>query len=107
MFSFTHAHDVATAILAAIDHPARGVLNIVDDQPTLARAWLPAMAAMRGAPAPRHIPSWLARLAVGGWGVAYMTRLAGAANTRAGQLLDRKPTYSSWQDGLAAALPAG
>ena len=36
-----------------------------------------------------------------------MTRLTGAANTRARLLLDWKPTYSSWQDGLAAALPAG
>jgi nucleoside-diphosphate-sugar epimerase len=107
MFSFTHAHDVATAILSAIDHPACGVLNIVDDQPTLVREWLPAMAAMRGAPTPRRIPSWLARLVVGGWGVAYMTHLAGAANTRARQQLDWKPTYSSWQDGLAAALPTG
>ena len=107
MFSFTHAHDAATAILAAIDHPACGVLNIVDDQPTLVREWLPAMAAMRGTPTPRRIPSWLARLVVGGWGVAYMTHLAGAANTRARQQLDWKPTYSSWQDGLAAAPPAG
>ena len=107
MFSFTHAHDAATAILAAIDHPARGVLNIVDDQPTLVREWLPAMAAIRGAPTPRRIPSWLARLVVGGWGVAYMTHLAGAANTRARQQLDWKPTYGSWQDGLAAAFPTG
>ena len=41
MFSFTHAHDAATAILAAIEHPARGVLNIVDDQPVPVREWLP------------------------------------------------------------------
>jgi hypothetical protein len=30
-----------------------------------------------------------------------MTRLAGAANSRAHQQLDWKPTYSSWRDGLA------
>jgi hypothetical protein len=55
------------------------VLNIVDDQPVPVREWLPAMA----------------------------TRLAGAANTRARQQLDWKPTYSNWQDGLAATPPTG
>jgi nucleoside-diphosphate-sugar epimerase len=105
MFSFIHAHDAATAILAAIEHPAAsGVLNIVDDQPTLVHDWLPEMAAMLRAPAPRHVPAWLARLLVGGWGVAYMTGLAGASNLRARQQLDWKPTYSSWRDGLAADL---
>ena len=103
MFSFLHAHDAATALLAAVDHPAAsGVLNIADDQPTLARDWLPEMAAWRGAPAPGHIPAWLARLFAGGWAVAFMTSLAGASNLRARQQLDWKPTYGSWRDGLAA-----
>ena len=105
MFSFLHAHDAATAILAAVDHTAvRGVLNVVDDQPTLVHDWLPEMAAMLGAPAPRHVPAWLARLFVGGWGVAYMTGLAGASNARAHEQLDWKPTYSNLRDGLAADL---
>jgi nucleoside-diphosphate-sugar epimerase len=63
VFSFIHAHDVATAILAAVEHPAaRGAVNVVDDQPTLVHDWLPGMAARLGAPAPRHVPAWLARL---------------------------------------------
>jgi nucleoside-diphosphate-sugar epimerase len=105
MFSFIHAHDAATAILAAVEHPAaNGVLNIVDDQPTLVHDWLPEMAAMLGGPAPRHIPAWLARWLVGRWGVAYMTGLAGASNTRAREQLDWRPTYSGWRDGLTADL---
>jgi nucleoside-diphosphate-sugar epimerase len=105
MFSFIHAHDAATAILAAVDHPAAsGVLNVVDDRPTLVHDWLPEMAAMLGGPAPRHVPAWLARLFVGGWGVAYMTGLAGASNAHARQQLDWKPTYSGWRDGLVADL---
>jgi nucleoside-diphosphate-sugar epimerase len=93
MFSFLHAHDAATAILAAVEHPAAGgVVNIVDDQPTLVHDWLPEMAAMLGAPAPRHVPAWLARLFVGGWGVAFRTSLAGASNWRARQQLAWKPT---------------
>jgi nucleoside-diphosphate-sugar epimerase len=105
MFSFIHAHDAATAILAAVEHPAAGgVLNVVDDQPTLVHDWLPEMAALLGAPAPRQVPAWLARLFVGGWGVAYMTGLAGASNMRARQQVDWKPSYSSWREGLSADL---
>jgi nucleoside-diphosphate-sugar epimerase len=105
MFSFIHARDVATAILAAVEHPAaRGALNIVDDQPTLVHDWLPDMAALLGAPDPRHVPAWLARWFVGGWGVASMTRLAGASNAHARLRLDWKPTYSGWRDGLTADL---
>jgi nucleoside-diphosphate-sugar epimerase len=108
MFSFIHAHDAATAILAAVDHPAAsGVLNVVDDQPTLVHDWLPEMAAMLGGPAPRHVPAWLAWLFVGGWGVAYMTGLAGASNAHACQQLDWKPTYSGWRDGMAVQLVSG
>ena len=108
MFSFIHAYDVATAILAAVEHPeVGGVLNVVDDQPTLVHDWLPEMAAMLGAPPPRHVPAWLARLLVGGWGVAYMTGLAGASNACARQQLDWKPIYSGWRDGLTAAAVAG
>ena len=58
-------------------------------------------------PHPGGSPAGWPRLVAGGYAVAYMTRLAGAANTRARQQLDWKPTYSSWQDGLAATPPTG
>ena len=70
-------------ILAAIDHPtARGCsTSSTTTHPG------PRLAARDGGharrPGPRHVPAWLARLLVGEWGVAYMTGLAGAANTRA------------------------
>jgi uncharacterized protein YbjT (DUF2867 family) len=52
----------------------------------------------------RHVPAWLARLVVGGWGVAYMTGLAGASNLRVREKLDWKPTYTNWRAGLSADL---
>jgi hypothetical protein len=39
VFSFTHVEDAATAMLAALDRPAGGVLNIVDDAPTPIADW--------------------------------------------------------------------
>ncbi|BCJ32837.1 dTDP-glucose 4,6-dehydratase [Actinocatenispora thailandica] len=103
-YSFVHAADVASAIVAALDRPVPGVLNVVDDEPAPVPEWLPALARLTGGPAPKHVPTALARLAVGGWGVAFMTRLRGADNARARLSLDWRPRYASWRDGFAAEL---
>ncbi|HEX6499156.1 MAG TPA: NAD(P)-dependent oxidoreductase [Micromonosporaceae bacterium] len=104
VFSFTHAHDAATAIVAALDRDVRGVLNVVDDDPTPIGTWLPELARMIGAPRPKSVPKAIARLAAGGWGVAYLSELRGADNARARLRLDWRPRYLSWRDGFAADL---
>lgn len=105
-FSFTHAHDAATAIVAALDKNVGGALNIVDDDPAPMSEWLPVFADLLGARRPRSVPAAIARMAVGGWGVAYMTRLRGADNARAKLGLDWRPRYASWRTGFAAELGA-
>ena len=52
VFSFVHVADVATAVVAALDYDVPGVLNVVDDDPTPIRDWLPEMAEVLGAPHP-------------------------------------------------------
>ena len=106
VFSFTHANDAATAIATALPADARGALNIVDDDPVPMSEWLPVFAGLAGARAPRSVPSFVARLLAGSWGVAYMTRLRGASNARAKTALGWQPTYASWRDGFAAELAA-
>ncbi|GAA3603533.1 NAD(P)-dependent oxidoreductase [Nonomuraea rosea] len=96
VMSFTDAHDAATAVVAALDRDVSGVLNIVDDTPVKLSEWLPAYAAALGAPEPGHVPAWLARMIVGGFGVAYMTRLRGADNCRARLQLNWRPRHSSF-----------
>ncbi|MFK8909505.1 NAD-dependent epimerase/dehydratase family protein [Streptomyces sp. YS-3] len=103
-FSFTHVHDAATAVVAALDKNATGVLNIVDNDPAPMSEWVPEVARMLGVPAPRRLPVFVARLAVGGWGVAYTTRLRGADNTRARLGLDWRPRHTSWRTGMAVEL---
>jgi nucleoside-diphosphate-sugar epimerase len=98
VLSFTHAHDAATAIIAALDKDVTGALNVVDDTPVLMRDWLPVYARRLGAPAPRRVPALLARLAVGPFGVAYMTRLRGADNSRARMRLDWRPRHAAMLD---------
>jgi nucleoside-diphosphate-sugar epimerase len=102
VFSFTHVHDVATAILAALDKDVSGALNVVDDQPAPMGVWLPALARLVGGPAPRKLPAAIAPILVGGWGAAYMTALRGADNARARLTLDWRPRYPSWRQGFEA-----
>ena len=106
VFSFTHTYDAATAIIAAMEHDVTGILNVVDDAPVPIGEWLPAFAAMLAAPAPRRVPAALARVAVGGWGVAFMTQLRGATNIRARAELRWHPRYPSWSGGFTAELQA-
>ncbi|MFC5262820.1 NAD-dependent epimerase/dehydratase family protein [Kribbella qitaiheensis] len=103
-FSFTHVDDAASAIAAALHSHVRGALNIVDDEPAPVREWLPILAELLNAPPPQHMPVALARLATGGWGVAFMTQLRGADNTLARRVLDWAPRYSSWRQGFPAEL---
>jgi nucleoside-diphosphate-sugar epimerase len=106
VFSFTHTHDAATAIAAALDKPVTGALNVVDDTPVPIREWLPEAARLLGGPEPERVPAEAVRDYVGEWGVAYMTRLVGADNARARLQLDWRPRYQSWQEGFAAELTA-
>jgi len=104
VYSFTHTRDAAMGVLSALDSAASGALNIVDDDPAPMHEWLPELAQQLGARAPRSIPAWVARMAVGGWGVAFMNKLRGADNARARLALDWRPGYQSWRDGFAAEL---
>jgi nucleoside-diphosphate-sugar epimerase len=102
VFSFIHAHDAATAIVAALDKDATGVLNVVDDEPAPLREWLPGVAKLLNAPPPQRVPALLVRLGAGGWGAAFMTRLRGADNSRARLTLNWRPRYTSWREGFSA-----
>jgi nucleoside-diphosphate-sugar epimerase len=107
VFSFIHTYDAGTAIVAALDRTVTGALNVVDDDPAPMSRWLPEFARILGARPPRSVPAAFARLAVGGWGVAWMTQLRGADNARARTALDWRSRYASWRDGFAAELRPG
>jgi nucleoside-diphosphate-sugar epimerase len=104
VFSFTHSYDAATAIAAALDKDVKGVLNVVDDDPARMSEWLPYLAELLGAKKPKGAPAMVAKMAVGDWGIAFMTRLRGADNSRAKRSLGWRPRYASWREGFAAEL---
>ncbi len=103
-FSFIHVEDAAAATVAALERGAAGIYNVVDEEPAPVREWLPVYAEVLGAPSPRRVPKFLARLITGRYGVHIMTELRGASNAKAKVELKWSPRYSSWRTGFWEAL---
>jgi nucleoside-diphosphate-sugar epimerase len=99
-WSFIHIDDAAAATLAAVGSPHPGIYNITDDEPAPVSTWLPVLAEVLGAKPPRRVPKWLARLAVGEYGVAVMTELRGSSNRKAKSLLPWKLKWPTWRQGF-------
>ncbi len=104
VWSFAHVHDVAAITAAALKRGKRGIYNACDDAPSPVAEWLPGLAEAVGARQPRHVPTWVARLATGEVGVSMMTRIRGASNAKAKRELDWAPIYPSWREGFRSGL---
>jgi nucleoside-diphosphate-sugar epimerase len=104
VWSFIHIDDAAAATVAAIEGGPPGIYNVSDDEPATVSTWLPELASAVGAPPPRHVPVWLARLLTGPTGVAMMTELRGASNAKAKRELGWEPRFASWREGFRRGL---
>ena len=103
-WSFTHVEDAARAVAAVVcDDAMAGVFHVVDDDPAPVSEWLPFLAETLGAPKPRSVPAWLARPAVGAFGVHVMTTARGADNA-AIRARGFQPAYASWRTGFLDGL---
>jgi len=103
LWSFVHLDDAATATVLALERGKAGVYNVVDDEPAPVREWLPALAEVLGAPPPRHVPRWLAKIVAGDAGVLMMMGSRGASNAKAKRQLGWRLRYPTWRTGFAAA----
>ncbi len=101
--SFIHLDDAAAATVLALEHHAVGIYNIVDDEPSPVREWLPVLANVLGARPPRHFPRWLAQLFAGEAAVMMGTESRGASNAKAKRELGWELRYPSWREGFVAA----
>jgi nucleoside-diphosphate-sugar epimerase len=102
--SWVHLDDAASATVLALEQQARGVFNIVDDDPAPASEWLPYLAVCAGAKPPMRVPRWLARILAGEVAVTMMTEGRGFSNAKAKRELGWEPRYPSWRDGFKEAL---
>lgn len=94
VYSFVHVEDAAAATVAALENDP-GVYNVVDDDASEMRVWLPAFAEFMGAPAPPHISEQDAE-SLGPDALYYATRLRGARNDLAKQKLGSSPRRLDW-----------
>jgi nucleoside-diphosphate-sugar epimerase len=104
VWSFVHIEDAATATVAAVERGARGVYQVVDDEPAPVREWLPALAEALDAEPSRRLPRWIGRLAAGQAATVMMTEVRGASNAKAKRELGWRPRYPSWRLGFAEGL---
>lgn len=95
VWNFVHIEDAAQAIVSAI-HEAPGVYNIVNDEPTEMRTWLPAFAKHLGAPPPLIITEEEGLKTRGSEAVYYATQLRGASNAKAKKALHFMPRSFEW-----------
>jgi nucleoside-diphosphate-sugar epimerase len=102
--SWVHLDDAASATVLAVEQKARGVFNIVDDEPAPASQWLPYLAACAGAKRPMRVPTWLARLLAGEVAVTMMTEGRGFSNAKAKRELGWELRYPSWRQGFKEGL---
>ena len=102
--SWVHVDDAVSATVLAVEQKARGVFNIVDDEPAPASEWLPYLAECAGAKPPRRVPAWLARLMAGDMAVGIMTEGRGFSNAKAKRELGWELRYPSWRQGFKEEL---
>jgi nucleoside-diphosphate-sugar epimerase len=102
--SWVHLDDAASATVLAVEQRAKGVFNIVDDEPAPASEWLPYLAACAGAKRPMRVPRWLARLLAGEVAVTMMTEGRGFSNAKAKRELGWELRYPSWRQGFKEGL---
>ncbi len=102
--SWVHVDDAASATVLAVEQRAKGVFNIVDDEPAPLSEWLPHLAACAGAKPPRRLPAWLARLLAGEMVVGMMTEGRGFSNAKAKRELGWELRYPSWRQGFTEEL---
>jgi nucleoside-diphosphate-sugar epimerase len=103
-FSWVHLDDAASATVLAVEQHARGVFDIVDDEPAPVREWLPYLAACAGAKRPMRVPAWVARLLAGEFAVKLLTEGRGFSNAKAKRELGWELRYPSWRQGFKDEL---
>ena len=102
VYSFVHVEDAAAATVAALESDP-GVYNVVDNDPSEIRIWLPAFASFVGAPDPPQISDREAQ-ALTPDVLYYATRLRGARNDLAKQKLGFSPRRLEWLSKTSRAV---
>jgi nucleoside-diphosphate-sugar epimerase len=102
-FNWVHLDDAASATVLAIEQQAKGVFNIVDDEPAQVREWLPYFAETAGLRRPIRLPKWVAQLLAGEM-IKMVTEGSAFSNAKAKRELGWELRYPSWRQGFMEEL---
>jgi nucleoside-diphosphate-sugar epimerase len=95
-----HVEDAASAFVAATAAGKSGLWHVVDDEPVTVKEFISYFAERLGAPPPRHVPVWLARLVAGPYAVSFFTQSTRTSNQRFRQDVGWSPRFPSYREGL-------
>lgn len=96
-----HTEDAASAFVAAATAARRsGLWHVVDDEGVTVERFLKSFVERLGAPEPRRVPIWLARLVAGSYATSFFTTSTRTSHARFRQEFGWRPTYPSYREGL-------
>jgi nucleoside-diphosphate-sugar epimerase len=104
LYPLVHVRDAVTATLLAVGHGDPGIYNVVSDEPAPQAEWVPYLAELLDAPAPRRMSEDEAAEQLGVQAVYYGTQLRHARNAKAKSALGLVLEYPSWRAGFRAVL---
>jgi nucleoside-diphosphate-sugar epimerase len=100
IWSSIHLDDAASAFVTAALEDLKGVWHVVDDSPVTVSEFLKGFAERIGAPAPRRIPTWVARFFSGSYAVNFFTRSTVTSNHKLRGGSSWSPQYPTYKEGL-------
>jgi nucleoside-diphosphate-sugar epimerase len=107
LVAMIHVEDVARAFaMAAEAEGAEGTWHVLDDAPVPYAEMVRHFAALLGAPAPRRLPLWVARLLLGRGATESLTTSMNTSSAKIRRELGWAPRYPTYREGLAQVLAA-
>jgi nucleoside-diphosphate-sugar epimerase len=99
-----HVDDMAAAFVLAAHSRQDGLWHVVDDAPLPFATLLRLFASAIGAPAPRRVPTWLARMLIGSDAIEAITTSMRTSNARIRRELGWSPRYAAFEEGVDAMV---
>lgn len=105
VLSCLHVEDAASAFVTAAEAVGRGGLwHVLDDRPVTVKELLSYFAERLGAPAPRRVPVWLARIVAGHYATDFFTTSVRASNAKFRHDLGWSPRFPTYREGIAQVV---
>jgi len=100
IWSLLQIDDAARAFIKVSESNKCGMWHVVDDKPVTVGNFLSYFAEKLGAPRPRKLPVWLARILVGNYATDFFTRSTRTSNLKIKNNFGWTPLYPTFKEGI-------